>query len=421
MAIFPLLNTRLPGIFCLLAVTWGHCQAPLRPPRVDVTDRDTVGYSFVNQDKNEIENANVLRPFFQKLHEQRINGGRRISIVHIGDSHILGNFLTREVRTRLQMAFGDAGRGLIFPYKIAGTNGPQDYLIETNCRWQGSNCQRDRAETTPHGLTGFNLETTAPDGQLGIRLRDTATSDTRLFTKLTVFHRNEPTAFDLDIRDEANGQTAHLVIENELASTYFFDRPTDQAVIRNRRTEPTQKSICLDGICLENELSGVLYHTIGVNGGRFADFSRAKYFTRQVGELFPDLIILSFGTNEAQDPKLSPEAFYQQIGRLVSQLSLDAPGAKIMLTTPADSYWRGKSFNPKMAEVSATIRKYALDNGLALWDLYNIGGGEQSAKNWKSNGLMSADSVHYSKLGYAMQGKLLYLSLVKSYNASMSE
>jgi hypothetical protein len=30
---------------------------------------------------------------------------------------------------------------------------------------------------------------------------------------------------------------------------------------------------------------------------------------------------------------------------------------------------------------------------------------------------MSSDSVHYSRMGYAVQGKLLYQSIVKAYNA----
>ena len=51
-----------------------------------------------------------------------------------------------------------------------------------------------------------------------------------------------------------------------------------------------------------------------------------------------------------------------------------------------------------------------------MWDLYNITGGENSAVHWKNTGLLSSDSVHYSKAGYAAQGKLLYQSIVKGYN-----
>ena len=72
--------------------------------------------------------------------------------------------------------------------------------------------------------------------------------------------------------------------------------------------------------------------------------------------------------------------------------------------------------NPHMAETSAVIRKFAREKGFALWDLFNFTGGENSSVLWKSNNLMTGDSVHFTKYGYALQGKLLYQSLMKGYN-----
>ena len=142
---------------------------------------------------------------------------------------------------------------------------------------------------------------------------------------------------------------------------------------------------------------------------------RAEYFARQVAKLQPDLIILSMGTNEAQG-HTEPGFMYRTIRDLTDELLKHSPHALIMLTTPADSYLRGKGFNPYMPDMSGVIRKFAREKGYAMWDLFNYTGGANSAINWKSSGLMSSDSVHYSKAGYAAQGKLLYQSLVKGYN-----
>jgi hypothetical protein len=101
---------------------------------------------------------------------------------------------------------------------------------------------------------------------------------------------------------------------------------------------------------------------------------------------------------------------------LIDNLLEESPHALILLTTPADSYLHGKGFNPNMPDMSSVIRKFARDKGYAMWDLFNFTGGENSAVNWKNTGLLSSDSVHYSKAGYAAQGKLLYQSLVKGYN-----
>ncbi len=413
----PFSNGRLRVLVSLtfLMLCISQCQSQFRPPEVDITDVDTVGYNFLQQEEHLIENASYLEPLFKKLYLQRVQGGQKINIVHIGDSHILGNYLTREVRERLQRAFGDAGRGLIFPYKLAGSNGPRDYLVETNARWNGASCQRNLSATTPFGVSGFTLETTNPKGELTFRMRDTATSETRLFTKVTIFQHKTPLQYDVEVRDDISNQTAQIYIQDEYSRSYYFDRPVGQVTIAAKRSSSQQKLLTLDGVALENELSGVLFHAVGVNGAKFQDYVRAKYFAQQVAELKPDLIILSMGTNEAQG-HTDPGFMYRTVRDLTESLLEQSPHALILLTTPADSYLRGKGFNPNMTEMSAVIRKFAREKGYAMWDLFNITGGANSAVSWKNSGLLSSDSVHYSKAGYAAQGKLLYQSLVKGYN-----
>lgn len=406
---------RLLAILSFLMLFIGQCQSQFRPPLVEINDSDTVGYSFIRQDDNIIENAALLQPLFAKMLTQRTTGGEKVQVVHIGDSHILGNLVTREVRERLQREFGDAGRGFIFPYKLAQSNGPKDYLVETNCRWNGSNCQRDLSAETSYGLSGFKVETNNINGEMTFRMRDTATSEMELFTKVTVFHRKNALEFEILVRDEISNQDAQLFIEDDYAHSYYFDRPVGQVTITAKKTSDKQRTLTIDGISLENELSGVLYHSIGVNGGKFMDFVRAKNFAIQVADLEPDLIILSFGTNEGQG-RINVAYQQEAMKALTDKLLERCPTAVIMLTTPADSYLHGRGFNPYINDISAVIRDFARENGFALWDLYNFSGGENSAISWKSNRLMSSDSVHYSKAGYAVQGKLLYQSIIKGYN-----
>jgi len=413
-------NIRLRGGSCLLCLLLcaGQCQSQFRPPKVELTDQDSVGYSFFRQDENGIENAAYLEPLFQKMYQQRVGGGKKICIVHLGDSHVLGNFMTHEVRRRLQNAFGDAGRGLVFPYTLASSNGPRDYLIETNAQWYGSNCQRNLDVATPFGLSGFLLENYAQTGKLTVRLRDTTTAETHLFTKVTVFHREEDSPVEISVQDDLTNQKALLYQQDAFFRSFYFDRPVSQANVAfsTIQTENNGGRIALDGVMLETEMSGVVYHSIGVNGAKFSDFVRARYFARQLADLNPDLIVLSFGTNEAQG-KLTANFVYQQMGELVSQIKKYAPNAYFLFTTPADSYLKGKGFNPYMGPICADIRRFSRENGYALWDLFSLAGGERSAQNWKSSGLMAHDSVHYSKLGYAVQGKLFYSAMIRAYNS----
>lgn len=410
-----LIRPRFIAVLTCMLFFVSQCQSQFRAPQVDILPVDTVDYAFVNQQENVIENAEILDPVFKSMMEQRTGGGKKLNIVHIGDSHILGDFLTREVRERLQREFGDAGRGMLFPYRLAQSNGPKDFQVETNCRWVGGNCQRDLSPETEFGVSGFRIETTNLRGELTFRLLDTATAETRQFTKVTVFHRKNNSEFDLEVRDDNSNQKAQLFIEDDYSQSYYFDRPVGQVTIAAQKTGVKQKKLTIDGISIENELSGVIYHSIGVNGAKFMDYARAKYFAKEVADLQPDLVILSFGTNEGQGN--TPAQYMKQtMESLITQITERVPSVRILITTPADSYLRGKGFNPYLNEVSNIIRDYAHEKGYALWDLHTMTGGENSALNWKSLGLMSADSVHYSKAGYAIQGKLLYQSLIKAYN-----
>jgi lysophospholipase L1-like esterase len=408
------MHLRLLICTLLIALSVSRCQSQWRPPVVDITEKDTVGYSFLRDQANVIENAAQLKPFFNKLYLQRTQGGSKVNVVHIGDSHILGNFLTNEVRHRLQNEFGDAGRGVIFPYKLINSNGPRDYLVSSTARWSGTNCTRDLNDITNYGISGFSAITNTPNGAITFRLRDTSASTTSMFTKVTVFFRNDEQSTGVIVEDESTRQLADAVLEDEFSQTFYFDRPVSECTIKLKKGD-SKKGLWLDGISIDNERAGLIYHSIGVNGAKFSDFGRSKYFARQMKELTPDLVILSFGTNEAQ-AKASPALLEKQMDDLISQILTQWPHAAILLTTPADSYLRGKGFNPYMSDVSDIIRQYARKKDYALWDLFNIGGGANSAAAWKSNGLMSSDSVHYSKTGYVAQGKLLYQGLIKGYN-----
>ena len=164
----------------------------------------------------------------------------------------------------------------------------------------------------------------------------------------------------------------------------------------------------------------------------------------------PDLIIVSFGTNESYGRYYNADEHYQQIDALVKALNETFPGTPLLLTTPAGCYKAHRtsyktrvlvsgrhsrharksrryktvtrtsttySENPFNAPCAETIVKYAKDNNLAYWDLYTISGGRENAcRNWTSAGLMRADHVHFLPEGYTLQGQLLYCALIKEYN-----
>lgn len=54
------------------------------------------------------------------------------------------------------MLFGDAGRGLIAPLRLSGTNEPPDYAIASSGKWTASRCTQVSPDEMP-GVTGMAL------------------------------------------------------------------------------------------------------------------------------------------------------------------------------------------------------------------------------------------------------------------------
>ena len=96
--------------------------------------------------------------FFKKLYEQKISNSRRISVLQIGDSHIQADFLSAMVRTDFQSDFGNAGRGIVVPLRIAGSNEPFNYKITSNVVCTSKRCVFVD-NPMPIGIGGVTIET----------------------------------------------------------------------------------------------------------------------------------------------------------------------------------------------------------------------------------------------------------------------
>lgn len=173
------------------------------------------------------------------------------------------------------------------------------------------------------------------------------------------------------------------------------------------------------GIARETGKPGVVYHIIGINGATCANFTNPMQ-AQEIGGLKPDLIIVSFGTNESYGHGYNPVEHERRMSDLLHLLNEYCPNAAVLLTTPPGSYIRyrrRRSVNTRTPLVARTIEDYANKNGYACWDLYGIAGGRGKAcLNWVNGNYMVRDRVHYTVAGYALQGNLLYEALIKAYN-----
>ncbi|MCD7901837.1 MAG: SGNH/GDSL hydrolase family protein [Bacteroides sp.] len=179
---------------------------------------------------------------------------------------------------------------------------------------------------------------------------------------------------------------------------------------------------------LKEDFGKIIYTDMGVNGATCLTFTHPQRIETIV-EAKPDFLILSFGTNESHNRRYNKNVHYHQMDELIKLLRIEMPTVPILLTTPPGSYEsfrrsrrrRTYSINPRTKIAADNINQYALNNKLAVWDMYNIlGGASRACLNWKEAGLMRPDHVHYLPEAYVLHGELLYEALIKLYNTYVS-
>ncbi len=178
------------------------------------------------------------------------------------------------------------------------------------------------------------------------------------------------------------------------------------------------------GGLLRQTFGALSYTDMGINGAFCSTFTRPERIAA-IAALHPDLVILSFGTNESHNRRYNPLLHYRQMNELLRMLRSKLPGVPVLMTTPPGSYEsfrqrrrrRAYKVNPRTSVAVQSIRRFADANGLAVWDMYEVFGGVRRAcLNWQAAGLMRPDHIHYLPEGYALQGEMFYCALLKAYN-----
>ena len=183
------------------------------------------------------------------------------------------------------------------------------------------------------------------------------------------------------------------------------------------------------GGLLQRTFGALSYTDMGINGAFCTTFTRPDRVA-DIAALHPDLVILSFGTNESHNRRYNSILHYRQMEELVCMLRKSLPDVPMLMTTPPGSYdsfrqrrrRRTYKINPRTAVAAQTIRRFADANGLAVWDMYEtFGGVRRACLNWQEARLMRPDHVHYLPEGYALQGEMFYRALLKAYNDYCSQ
>ena len=116
----------------------------------------------------------------------------------IGDSHIQADFLSEKVRNDIQSDFGNAGRGVVVPLRVAGTNEPFNYKITSNVVCTSKRCVFVN-NPMPIGIGGVTIQSFSDSVSFRIKAFDSPNNN-YAFNKVTLFYQKD-SAFDFVIED----------------------------------------------------------------------------------------------------------------------------------------------------------------------------------------------------------------------------
>ena len=338
-------------------------------------------------------------------------GDGALRIVLLGDSHIQADGATAVTRRLLQNRYGNAGRGLVTPLKLVGSNQPQDYrLTSTTPGWATARLMK-RPWASEMLFTGTSATPPAGECDLSVELLPAAGGSE--FSHLRLYYGGDAPAIDAV---EAIGGGAIPFSIDTVAPQYVgitLDRRVRGCTLRMTTGGDTR----IGGMSLQAGDNGVEFTAIGNNGAAFQSY--LKLGTGQgVATMHPDLIILAMGGNDAWG-NMTDEMFISSVNALVDELQSANPDARILLTTPAEAQKRqGKkgAYAPhlKIKHFRDLLLEYGRRHGIATWDFYSIAGGDGSSHPWNDAKLFSRDRIHLSWDGYTLMGQLLGEAIAES-------
>lgn len=200
-----------------------------------------------------------------------------------------------------------------------------------------------------------------------------------------------------------------------LVSKPYYSSYTSDSLISRITIIPDGKNAMynLNGFVLENNQPGVIYHSIGVNGAKLSDYNKYPLFFKQLPILEPDLIILSFGTNESFG-KMSDTEYLFQLREFEKNVKELNPDVTILVMTPPPSMFRRRNTNTYVTSYSEALM--GLTN-MPVWDLYSrMGGASGIRSRGQYASMIARDKVHYTSSGYAAQGSLFADDFLEAYN-----
>ena len=375
--------------------------------------------SLINLDCNQFaffsEKSTNWFYLYTEIQKMIAKKDRKLNFYHIGGSHIQADIYTHDFRTFLQSNWPglDGERGLVFPFGLASTNNPSNYNFSSPNNWTGFRSVSARPEDLEYGLTGAAIK--CADSLIVVNFKHMRSLVKPPFNRLRIYHNTGEFFYDMNFGSQELFVTDTYHHADLGYSEIRFSDKMDSLDIQFIRTCNIASALEIYGFEFLNDLPGITYNAIGINGAGLYTYLGNDHFLRDLKIHPPDFFAFSLGTNDAYTSyeNFNPQKYKENLEEMIKLVLTVNPKCAILLTVPNDCLLNKKHINKNTERQREVIYQLAAKYEQAVWDFYGIMGELGSSKSWKENGLMQADYVHFTAGGYHIKGSLLIDAFLK--------
>ena len=365
------------------------------------------------------ENNPNWSQFYQSLDSMINFKDRKLQFYHIGGSHIQADIYTHDFRSFVQSNWpGLRGeRGLVFPFNLAKTNNPSNYRFTSTNSWDGYRSVIHRPDFIEYGITGAAIS--CSDSLIQLKFTHKKTRVNPPVNAIRIYHNKGLIPFEFNFgEDELLIQYIRRCANQGYTEIRFTD-PISSLDIQFSRSTVNPFRLDLYGFELLNDLPGISYNTIGINGAGLYTYLGNSNFLRDLKQSPPDYFAFSVGTNDGFVPfsKFKPDEYRKNLVKMIEMVLEANPRCAILLTVPNDCYYKKRYANKNTARQREVIMDLAKKYQCGVWDFYGFMGGLGSSNTWREAGLMRGDYVHFTKEGYHLKGELYIDAFLKYLNS----
>lgn len=375
--------------------------------------------SLINLDCNQFaffsEKSTNWFYLYTEIQKMIAKKDRKLNFYHIGGSHIQADIYTHDFRTFLQSNWPglNGERGLVFPFGLASTNNPSNYNFSSPNNWTGFRSVSARPEDLEYGLTGAAIK--CADSLIVVNFKHMRSLVKPPFDRLRIYHNTGEFLYDMNFGSQELFVTDTYHHADLGYSEIRFSDKMDSLDIQFIRTCNIAASLEIYGFEFLNDLPGITYNAIGINGAGLYTYLGNDHFLRDLKIHPPDFFAFSLGTNDAYTSyeNFNPLKYKENLEEMIKLVLTVNPKCAILLTVPNDCLLNKKRINKNTERQREVIYQLAAKYEQAVWDFYGIMGELGSSKSWKENGLMQTDYVHFTAGGYHIKGSLLIDAFLK--------